>query len=135
MKREFQYITRQADSIARERKEKFNLSSEDFVEDRNEMIVDAVAQNVKELVECTNASGHQEQIIEGIMQGLTGSHRFLQAEFMQTLAKVLIEYGNLPEGHYDGRNAHAVKMAGRMGVVSTLPQFEPSDIEDILARR
>ena len=76
--REFEYITRNADTVARERKEKFNFSSEEFIEDRNEMIVEAVTQNVKELVECTNASGYQEQIVEGIVNGLTGSHRYLQ---------------------------------------------------------
>ena len=130
--RNFEYITRNANTIASYRKEKFNLTDEDFNEDRNEMIVDAIAQNVRELVECTNASGHQKQVVKGIVKGLRNSHRYLQGEFMLALGKALTEYG---KSYTDSRNAHAVKMAGRMGVVSSHPELEPSDIEDILARR
>lgn len=132
MNREFVYITREADTIARERKEKFNLTSEDFVEDRAEMIVEAISQNVKELVECTNASGHQEQVIEGIVNGLTGSHRYLQGEFMQALSKALAKYSTT---HTDARNEAGVRMAGRMAQIALHPEIEPSDIEDILGRR
>ena len=130
--REFVYITRVADTIARERKEKFNLTSEDFVEDRAEMIVEAISQNVKELVECTNASGHQEQVIEGIVNGLTSSHRYLQGEFMQALSKALAKYSTT---HTDARNEAGVRMAGRMAQIALHPEIEPSDIQDILGRR
>lgn len=130
--REFEYITRNADTVARERKEKFNFSSEEFIEDRNEMIVEAVTQNVKELVECTNASGYQEQIVEGIVNGLTGSHRYLQGEFMMALSKALAVYSTT---HTDARNEAGVRMAGRMAEIALYPQIQPSDIEDILWRR
>lgn len=132
MKREFQYITREADKVARERKEKYNLSSEDFREDRAEMIVEAITQNVKELVECTNASGHEQEVIDGIVAGLTSSHRYLQGEFMQTLSKALAVYSTT---HTDARNEAGVRMAGRMAEIALYPQIKPSDIEDILGRR
>lgn len=130
--REFNYITREAYNSAKERKEKFNISDEDFLEDKNEMVVEAIAHNVKEIVECTNASGYQDQIIEGIVKGLTQSHRYLQGEFMMALGKALTEYGKT---HTDARNEYGVKMAARMGVASNYPQHDPSDIEDILTRR
>ena len=57
-KRDFVYITREATHASIERAEKFNISAQDSNEDRNEMIVDMIEQNVKELVECTNASGY-----------------------------------------------------------------------------
>ena len=131
-KRDFTYITREAYNSANERREKFNISDEDFQEDRNEMVVEAIAQNVKEIVECTNASGYQEQIVEGIVKGLTGSHRYLQSEFMTALTKALTEYG---KSHTDGRNEHAVKASGRMAAVANYYEIEPSDINAILARR
>ena len=130
--REFEYITRNADRVARERKEKFNLSTEDFIEDRNEMITDAITHNVKELVECTNASGYQDQIVEGIVAGLTGSHRFLQSEVMMALGKALDKYSKT---HIDARNEAAVRMAGRMAKMVQYPELEPSDIDNILGRR
>ena len=130
-KRDFVYITREATHASIERAEKFNINSEDSMADRNEMVVDAISNNIKEIVECTNASGYQDQIVEGIVKGISSSHRYLQGEFMMALGKALTEYG---KSHTDARNEYGVKMAGRMGVASGHPQFEPSDIEDILRR-
>jgi hypothetical protein len=130
--REFVYITREAYSEATKRAEKYNLSSEEKREDAEDMVQEAIAQNVKELVECTNSTGYRRQVIDGILQGLTGSHRTLQSDFMLALVNALDEYGNIPT---DGRNEYVVKMAKRMAVVAQRPELEPSDIEDMLARR
>ena len=130
-KRDFIYITREAAHASIERAEKFNINSEDSMEDRNEMVVDAISNNIKEIVECSNSSGYQEQIIEGIVKGLTGSHRYLQGEFMQALGKAMLTYSKVPT---DPRNEAGVDMAGRMGVASGTYMME-SDIEDMLARR
>ena len=130
--RDFNYITREAYSEATARAEKFNLSSEDKIADAEEMVQEAVALNVKELVECTNSTGYRKQVIDGIVQGLTSSHRQLQSDFMLALVKALKEYGNTAT---DLRNEYVVKMAQRMVVAAERPDVEPSDIEDILARR
>lgn len=130
-KRDFIYITREASHASIERAEKFNINSEDSMADRTEMVVDAITQNIKEIVECSNSSGYQEEIIEGIVKGLTGSHRYLQGEFMQALGKAMVAYSKVST---DARNEGGVNMAGRMGVASEV-YMAPSDIEDMLARR
>jgi ribosome biogenesis protein Nip4 len=129
--REFLNITRTADSIARERQEKYNLSSEDFQEDRSEMIVDMVEQQVKELVETTNSSIASDEIVKGIVSGLLRSHRHLQSEFIQSLHKALGEYA---KSGTDLRNASVVEMAGRMYIAGDTYELTPSQLASKLGR-
>jgi hypothetical protein len=130
--REFNYITREAYTEATARAEKYNFSSEDKIADAEDMVQEAVALNVKELVECTNSTGYRKQVIDGIVQGITSSHRQLQSDFMLALVKALEEYGNIAT---DLRNEYVVNMAKRMVVAAQRPDIEPSDIENILGRR
>jgi len=110
--REFNYITRDAQSKIEKRAEGYNISSEEKRKYTDKEVKDSVALNIKELVECTNASGYQQQIVEGIVEGLVGSHRHLQGEFMVALAKAMQEYGKVAT---DPRNQYGVEMAARMG--------------------
>ena len=110
--REFNYITREARAKIEKRVEKYNISSEEKSEYTDTLVTESVALNVKELVECTNSSGYQQQVIDGIVKGLVGSHRHLQGEFMVALAKAMSEYGKVAT---DPRNQYGVEMAQRMG--------------------
>ena len=114
--REFNYITREAQEKASKLKESCKFDDKEFYQCRNEMVKEAVSLNVKELVECTNASGYQDQIVEGIVDGLAKSHRYLQGEFMMALGKALVEYGKIST---DARNQAGVEMSARMGIVAT----------------
>ena len=88
--------------------------------------------NVKELVECTNASGYQDQIVEGIVDGLAKSHRYLQGEFMMALGKALVEYGKIST---DARNQAGVEMSARMGIVATAYEHTADDIKQMVLGR
>ena len=110
--REFNYITREAQAKIEKRTERYDISSEEKRAYTDKEVKASVALNVKELVECTNSSGYQQQIVEGIVEGLVGSHRHLQGEFMIALAKAMQEYGKVAT---DPRNQYGVEMAQQMG--------------------
>ena len=129
--REFLNITREAQSIATYDREKYNLSSEDFQEERSQMIVEMVAQQVKELVECTNSSIVSDEISQGILKGLTGSHRYLQSEFIKTLHTALGEYAKVDT---DARNKASVEMVGRMYIAGDTYELTPTQIATKLGR-
>lgn len=67
---------------------------------------------VKELMEAlideTNTMASEKEVIEGMYQAMTSSHRFLQNEFMRALLKMLEQYA---KSGADPRNAWAVKFA------------------------
>ena len=70
----------------------------------------AIAEHVLELVDVTNSSALDcDEIAEGIYNGITKGHRYLQNEFWIAMGKVIEKYANMEKGYYDGRNEWAVK--------------------------
>lgn len=72
----------------------------------------AVKNAVIELVDQTNTMGYENEVVEGIVAGLQGSHRTLQQSFVRALVKAMKEYG---ESHTDLRNEAAVALAKKIG--------------------
>ena len=66
-------------------------------------------------------------VVEGLLQGINRSHRYLQGEFWQNMLKVINEYGN--NKHFDGRNHYAVEMCKRMAIAG-----EDSRTMDVLQK-
>lgn len=77
-------------------------------------IVSEVSNRTKELVDAFNGS-HSESVIDGMLQGIVGSHRYLQGEFWIGMRKLVEKYSQLDESMYfDGRNQFARQMCERM---------------------
>lgn len=77
------------------------------------------AQLIYTLGDMLNASATAPAVIKGLVDGTVRQHRYLQAETITALSRFLKEYGQIECQHIDGRNAHAVKMAERMGTAAT----------------
>ena len=79
----------------------------------DEDIRQAVAMNIKNIVELTNSSIIDGSVIaSGIFEGIAQSHRHLQGEFMMVLEKAIRMYSETDR--VDGRNQFAKEMCQRM---------------------
>jgi hypothetical protein len=107
-------------SIWYEAEQKVNQEWTDIDSDeKRKLIEDAVKEKIskltEQLVDATNIMGMMDIVVEGILLGLTRSHRYLQSEFWQAMSEVIIKYGN--SENFDARNEWAVQMCKRMGKV------------------
>ncbi len=85
-------------------------------QDRRELIdklaKEKVRNTVEFLVDATNSTGMDNIMQEGIMEGITRSHCYLQSEFWDAMFRVIKKYGDREQ--YDGRTAWAVKSCKKM---------------------
>jgi len=70
----------------------------------------------------TMGSDIQEAVINGFLDGLKYSHRYLQGEFWGAMLKIIKKYGETK--HFDARNEWAVKMCARMAMAGEDPNTE-----------
>jgi len=79
----------------------------------------------RQLVDAFNSTGSQDTVIEGMIEGITSSHRFLQSEFMAGVVCMLGKYSKLPENAFDGRNQHYKEITNRMYKAAHDPDCNP----------
>jgi phosphoenolpyruvate-protein kinase (PTS system EI component) len=90
------------------------MTREELAEYRKEKLINVVSETAAQLVDDFNASGSKDDVIEGIIQGITKSHRHLQGEFWMAMAEVCKKYSELDDRYFDPRNAFAKDMTKRM---------------------
>jgi len=80
----------------------------DTQDQRNAAKVAEVRELMTKLVDATNAMGFDDQVKQGIFEGLAYSHRTLQSSFMRSFAGSMKDYSLI---RTDLRNAGAVELA------------------------
>lgn len=75
---------------------------------RNKAKVAEVKELMTKLVDATNAMGMEEQVAQGMFEGLVESHRTLQNSFMRSFVMSMKEYSQV---RTDARNQGAVELA------------------------
>lgn len=90
------------------------MSDDELNEWRTEKIIEMVSETAAQLVDDLNASGSKDKVVDGIIQGLTKSHRYLQGEFWMAMIEVCKKYSELEDRYFDPRNAFAKDLAKRM---------------------
>jgi len=81
-------------------------------------------EEAQKLTDTLNSMGNdvQEAVINGFLEGLQRSHRYLQGEFWGAMLKIIKKYGETE--YFDARNEWAVKMCARMAMAGEDPKTE-----------
>lgn len=85
-------------------------------------IRDEMVEEARTLTDTLNTMGNdiQEAVINGFLDGLKYSHRYLQGEFWGAMLKIIKKYGETE--HFDARNEWAVNMCRRMAMAGEDPR-------------
>jgi hypothetical protein len=78
----------------------------------------------RELVDSLNVVGHdiEKAVLDGLLEGINTSHRYLQGEFWGLMLKLIKAYGD--SKFHDARNKWAVDMCRRMAKAGEDPRIE-----------
>ena len=79
---------------------------------RRDEKIEAVRDAMSKLIDETNTMGYEEEVVQGIVEGLRVSHRTLQQNFMRSFVKAMKPYG---EFKTDFRNEAAVALGKKIG--------------------
>lgn len=90
------------------------MSSEELEEWRKERILERVSETSALIVDDLNASGSKNLVVDGMLQGIIKSHRYLQGEFWMAMSQLCKKYSELDDRYFDERNRFAKDLAKRM---------------------
>jgi len=104
--------------------EKLGLSNEDIRAEANNAVRHRISELTKELVDAFNSTGSGDIVVDGILDGITHSHRYLQSEFWAGMICLMERYSQLPDHYFDPRNELYKTITKRMGRVAHDPDYD-----------